>query len=222
MVRRDDRRPPKRNIEQVGQQDGQRLSTVPTEAARAAGTEETPVIDSASLPSRASVPSRRCSGCRTEEARRVSRRPPRWPQIGQENVAGQDNIAPRPVRRARRSRAQINADRAAEERKRSANVEEAMAAAEANARRIREQAESASVAEGARRDTTAVASAAEAEVEAARRDATLRESMAAAARASQETSRAAVLHESLERRQSLPHSYSARRGVFTLILRTAC
>ncbi|KAG5954708.1 hypothetical protein E4U57_004198 [Claviceps arundinis] len=202
-----------------------------------------------------------------QQNRRPQRRQTAPPQIGQENVA------PPPVRRARRSRAQINAERAAEERKRIANVEEAMAAA-ANARRIREQAEAARAAEDARRDTTAVASTAEAEVEAARRarrarraaadarkassaaeyarrDATLRESMAAAARiaeanarqfreqaqaawaasaaeyarrdaalresmaatalASQETSRAAVLHEYLERRRSLPHSYSARR-----------
>ncbi|KAG5964270.1 hypothetical protein E4U56_002347 [Claviceps arundinis] len=258
--------------------------------------EETPAVDLDS------VPAQFCSGCTRklslcdfptknneilltcvrckvkQQNRRPRRRQTAPPQIGQENVA------PPPVRRARRSRAQINAERAAEERKRIANVEEAMAAA-ANARRIREQAEAARAAEDARRDTTAVASTAEAEVEAARRarrarraaadarkassaaeyarrDATLRESMAAAARiaeanarqfreqaqaawaasaaeyarrdaalresmaatalASQETSRAAVLHEYLERRRSLPHSYSARRGVFTSIFRTVC
>ncbi|KAG6155669.1 hypothetical protein E4U11_005989 [Claviceps purpurea] len=175
-----------------------------------------------------------------------NRRPPK---------IGQDNAAPPPVRRARRSRAQINAGRAAEERKRMANVEEAMAAAEANARRIREQAEAASVAgaevegasraaadarkasraaEDARRDATlresmaaaarvneanarqfreqAEAAWAASAAEYARRDAALREPMAATAVASQETSRAAVLHESLERRRSLPHSYPAGRG----------
>ncbi|KAG6027693.1 hypothetical protein E4U19_001912 [Claviceps sp. Clav32 group G5] len=118
-----------------------------------------------------------------------------------------------------------------------ANVEEAMAAAEANARRIREQAEAASAAEDARRDANlresmaAAARVAEANArqfrekadavwaasaaEYARRDAALRESMAATALASQETSRVAVLHESLERRRSLPHSYPARReGIF--------
>ncbi|CCE35122.1 uncharacterized protein CPUR_02052 [Claviceps purpurea 20.1] len=68
---------------------------------------------------------------------------------------------------------------------------------EANARQFREQAEAAWAASAA---------------EYARRDAALREPMAATAVASQETSRAAVLHESLERRRSLPHSYPAGRG----------
>ncbi|KAG6039173.1 hypothetical protein E4U19_007088 [Claviceps sp. Clav32 group G5] len=60
MVKRRIQHPPKRNIEQVGQQDDepppatrQRLSAVPTEGAGAAGTEETPTIDF----------STRCSGC---------------------------------------------------------------------------------------------------------------------------------------------------------------
>ncbi|KAG6060399.1 hypothetical protein E4U17_004442 [Claviceps sp. LM77 group G4] len=167
-----------RNINQVGQQDGepppvrqQRLSTVPTETAGATEAEETPAIDLAFLPSRASV-------------RQQNRRPPRRqtaaPQIGQENVAGPENIAPRldTVRRARQSRAQTNANRAASEGRRTAAVEETLAAAVRTAEGIARQA--------SERANPALA-AAEAEVEAARR----------AMRASEETRRAAALQESM-------------------------
>ncbi|KAG6292975.1 hypothetical protein E4U09_003168 [Claviceps aff. purpurea] len=293
MVKRDIRRPPKRNIEQVGQQGNeppparrQRLSIVPTEAAGAAGTEETPAIDISTccsgcmrclplsdFPRRSdgararqcerckehpeqlgerdadgqddgpppasprqetpavdsvpSVPTQFCSGCKRTlplsdfplknnglralgcarcKARRDSRRPPRGPQIGQENVAGQENTAPPPVRRARRSRAQMNADRATEERRRTANVEEALAsalrAAEANAQRTRERADAARATEAeveaarraaadARKASRAAEDARKASraAEDARRDATLRESMAAAARVGEANAR---------------------------------
>ncbi|KAG6103219.1 hypothetical protein E4U31_002970 [Claviceps sp. LM219 group G6] len=202
-ARRVNRRPPRRDPEQIApphpdeldEQDADDQDDRPPPASprqEVPAPEETPAVDLES------VPAQFCSGCTRklslcdfptknneilltcvrckvkQQNRRPRRRQTAPPQIGQENVA------PPPVRRARRSRAQINAEHAAEERKRIANVEEAMAAA-ANARRIREQAEAARAAEDARRDTTAVASTAEAEVEAARRDAALRESMAATA-----------------------------------------
>ncbi|KAG6022768.1 hypothetical protein E4U19_004772 [Claviceps sp. Clav32 group G5] len=184
-VKRDNRRTPKRNIDQVGQQDGeppparqQRLSTVPTEAAGATGIEETPAIDLASLPSRASV-------------RQQNRRPPRRqtapPQIGQENVAGPENIAPRPVRRARQGRARTTANRAAAERRRTAAVEETLAAAVRTAEGIARQAS----------ERADPAMAAEAEVEAARRAMRASQEARRAARASEETRRAAVLQESM-------------------------
>ncbi|KAG5998210.1 hypothetical protein E4U52_001359 [Claviceps spartinae] len=230
-ARRVNRRPPRRDPEQIApphsdeldEQDADDQDDRPPPASprqEAPAPEETPAVDLDS------VPAQFCSGCTRklslcdfptknneillicvrckvkQQNRRPRRRQTAPPQIGQENVA------PPPVRRARRSRAQINAEHAAEERKRIANVEEAMAAA-ANARRIREQAEAARAAEDARRDTTAVASTAEAEVEAARRtrraaadarkasraaedarrDATLRESMAAAARMAEANAR---------------------------------
>ncbi|KAG6027497.1 hypothetical protein E4U40_001502 [Claviceps sp. LM458 group G5] len=217
-VKRDNRRTPKRNIDQVGQQDGeppparqQRLSTVPTEAAGATGIEETPAIDLASLPSRASVPSRWCSGCKRSlslcdfptkdnrilltcvrcKVRQQNRRPPRRqtapPQIGQENVAGPENIAPRPVRRARQGRARTTANRAAAERRRTAAVEETLAAAVRTAEGIARQAS----------ERADPAMAAEAEVEAARRAMRASQEARRAARASEETRRAAVLQESM-------------------------
>ncbi|KAG6029961.1 hypothetical protein E4U40_000201 [Claviceps sp. LM458 group G5] len=175
----------KRRFDQLDEQDVDDQDDGPPPARP---RQETPAVDLDS------VPKQRCSGCKRTLP--LSDLPSKNNKILRNCVRckiDQDNVAPPPVRRARRSRAQINADRAAEERKRMANVEEAMAAAEANARRIREQAEAASADEYARRD------------------AALRESMAATALASQETSRVAVLHESLERRRSLPHSYPARR-----------
>ncbi|KAG6066473.1 hypothetical protein E4U33_005559, partial [Claviceps sp. LM78 group G4] len=211
-VKRHIRRPLKRNIVQVGQQDDeppparrQRLSAVPTERARATGTEETPAIDFTTrcsgcmkwlplsdfprrsdglrdrrcerckrqehpeqlgeqdadghleTPAIDSVPKRFCTGCnrklplgeflkiknnkilRTCVRCRIRQQKRRPPHKAQENVAGQDNTAPPPITPARRSMAQINADRAAEDRRRTANVEKALAsalrAAEANARR---------------------------------------------------------------------------------------
>ncbi|KAG6107267.1 hypothetical protein E4U14_004254 [Claviceps sp. LM454 group G7] len=224
----------KRRLEQLDEKDIDEQDDRPPPARRRRLTTETPATDLASVPSRRSPPhpdeldeqdaddqddrpppaSPRQEAPVPEETpavdldsvkqqnRRPRRRQTAPPQIGQENVA------PPPFRRARRSRAQINAERAAEERKRIANVEEAMAAA-ANARRIREQAEAARAAEDARRDTTAVVSTAEAEVEAARRarraaadarkasraaedarrDANLRESMAAGARMAEANAR---------------------------------
>ncbi|KAG6091368.1 hypothetical protein E4U30_007089, partial [Claviceps sp. LM220 group G6] len=282
--KRNIRCPPKRNIEQVGQQDDeppparrQRLSTVPTRAAGAAGTEETEETPAFSIwcagcmrwlppsnfpresdgararqcerckttpadrrrprqepeqtallqpdqydeqdvdhqddgpppatlrqdtpapedtPVVDSVPTQFCTGgckrtlplgeflkdsrilrtcvrCRT---RHQNRRPPRQqtapPHAGQENVVGQGNTALPPGRRPRRSASQLSADRAAEERRRAANVEEALAgalrSAEANAQLIRQRADAAR--------------ASEAEVEALRR----------AAAASQEARRAAT------------------------------
>ncbi|KAG6102902.1 hypothetical protein E4U14_006539 [Claviceps sp. LM454 group G7] len=224
-VKRNIRRPLKRNIEQVDQQDDeppparrQRLPTLPTEAAGAAGTEETTAIAICGwcsgcmrwLP----LPDfpRRSDGARARQCERCKEHPE---QVGEQDADGQDdgpppasprqetpavdsvrqqkrlpptrrqtaphidqeNIAPPPVRRARRSKAQLNADRAAEDRRRTAKVKEAMAAAlrsaEANAQRTSERADAAR--------------AAEAEFEAARRALT----------ASQEARRAAVLQESM-------------------------
>ncbi|KAG5986161.1 hypothetical protein E4U52_000536, partial [Claviceps spartinae] len=96
------RRPPKRNIEQVGQQDDespparrQRLSTVPTGAAGAAGTEETPAF------------SIWCSGCMRwlpppdfpresdgARARRCGRCKEHPDRVREQDADGQDNGPP--------------------------------------------------------------------------------------------------------------------------------
>ncbi|KAG6147724.1 hypothetical protein E4U28_006225, partial [Claviceps purpurea] len=161
MVKRNIRRPLKRNIEQIGQQDAeppparrQRLPTVPTEAAAAAGTEDTTPVNADGPPPASprqetppvdSVPTQFCSGCNRTlplcefptkdgkilrtcvrcRVRQQSRLPPTPPQIGHENVA------PPPVRRARQSRAWANANRAAAQRRRTASVEAAAVSQEA-------------------------------------------------------------------------------------------
>ncbi|KAG6018707.1 hypothetical protein E4U19_008124, partial [Claviceps sp. Clav32 group G5] len=256
-AKRNIRRPPKRNIEQVGQQDDeppparcQRRETVPTEAAGAAGTEETEETPAFSIwcsgcmrwlpppdfpresdgararqcercktipanrrrprqelewtalphpeqfdkqdadhqddgppparlrqdtpapedtPAVDSVPTQFCTGgCKrtlplgefpTKNRRilrtcvrcRVRQQKPRPPRQQTAPPHGQENTAPPPVRRPRRSKSQLSADRAAEDRRRAANVEEALAAAsrsaEANAQWIRERADAARAAE---------------------------------------------------------------------------
>ncbi|KAG6293975.1 hypothetical protein E4U46_006876, partial [Claviceps purpurea] len=256
MAKRNLRRPPKRNIEQVGQQDDeppparrQRLSAVPTQAAEAAGTEETPAIDSSTpcpgpcpgcmrwLPLSAfprgsdGARARQCVRCNATQAnrrprqdpeqtapldeqdadgqddgpppasprqetpavdsvRQRNRRPPRpqtpLPHI-QDNVAGQENVAPQPVRRPRQSSASANADRAASERRRTAAVEEALAAALRTAEATTRQGRGADAAR-----------AAEAEVVAARRALTASQDAMRAVRASQEARRAAVLAAAAE------------------------
>ncbi|KAG6135525.1 hypothetical protein E4U38_001830 [Claviceps purpurea] len=179
---------------------------------RAARAAETSTTHSAPLP-----PSRLCYGCSKRrpvtdfplqnplgdahgeryrvcapcKVRQQNRRPPRRqtapPQIGQEDVAGQENIAPRPVRRARQSSA-------AAERKRTAAVEKALAAAlrvtEANARQAEAIARHARV--QAEPTMAAVAKA-----EAVRRVVRATQKASRAMRASQEARRAAVLQESM-------------------------
>ncbi|KAG6098839.1 hypothetical protein E4U30_007443, partial [Claviceps sp. LM220 group G6] len=174
----------KEHPEQVGEQDADGQDDGPPPASP---RQETPAVDS--------VPKQRCAGCKRTlllnefptknkkilrtcvrcRVRQQKRLPPTRRQTAPH--IDQENIAPPPVRRARRSKAQLNADRAAEDRRRTAKVKEAMAAAlrsaEANAQRTSERADAAR--------------AAEAEFEAARRALT----------ASQEARRAAVLQESM-------------------------
>ncbi|KAG6256233.1 hypothetical protein E4U24_005835 [Claviceps purpurea] len=203
MVKRDNRRPPRRGPnqtapphpeqldEQLDEQDADEQDDGPPPARP---RQETPAIDLDS------VPKQHCSGwelsdfpsknnrilltCVRCKVRQQNRRPPRRqtapPQIGQEDVAGQENIAPRPVRRARQSSA-------AAERKRTAAVEKALAAAlrvtEAIARHARVQAEPTM--------------AAVAKAEAVRRVVRATQKASRAMRASQEARRAAVLQESM-------------------------
>ncbi|KAG6138634.1 hypothetical protein E4U38_000351, partial [Claviceps purpurea] len=280
-AKRNIRRPPKRNIEQVGQQDDeppparrQRLSPEPTQAAEAAGTEETPAIDSSTpcpgpcpgcmrwlplsafprrsdgararqcarcnatqanrrprqdpeqtapldeqdadgqddgpppasprqeTPAVDSVPTQLCSGChmtrplrdftkndkilRTCVQCRVRQRNLRLPRPQTPLPHIQENVAPQPVRRSRQSSASANADRAAAERRRTAAVEEALAAALRTAEATTRQARGADAAR-----------AAEADVEAARRALTASQAARRALTASQEARRAAVLQESM-------------------------
>ncbi|KAG6256409.1 hypothetical protein E4U23_001978 [Claviceps purpurea] len=202
-VKRDNHRPPRRGPnqtapphpeqldEQLDEQDADEQDDGPPPARP---RQETSAIDLDS------VPKQHCSGwelsdfpsknnrilltCVRCKVRQQNRRPPRQqtapPQIGQEDVAGQENIAPRPVRRARQSSA-------AAERKRTAAVEKALAAAlrvtEAIARHARVQAEPTM--------------AAVAKAEAVRRVVRATQKASRAMRASQEARRAAVLQESM-------------------------
>ncbi|KAG6205878.1 hypothetical protein E4U34_008394, partial [Claviceps purpurea] len=163
--------------------------------------QETPAVDS--------VPTQLCSGCHMTRplcdftknnkvlrtcvqcrVRQRNRRPPRpqtpLPHI-QDNVAGQENVAPQSVRRPRQSSASANADRAASERRRTAAVEEALAAALRTAEATTRQGRGADAAR-----------AAEAEVVAARRALTASQDAMRAVRASQEARRAAVLAAAAE------------------------
>ncbi|KAG6284738.1 hypothetical protein E4U45_000821, partial [Claviceps purpurea] len=248
-AKRNIRRPPKRNIEQVGQQDDeppparrQRLSPEPTQAAEAAGTEETPAIDSSTpcpgpcpgcmrwlplsaFPRRSDgARARQCARCNATQANRRPRQDPeQTAPLDEQDADGQDdgpppasprqetpavdsvrqrnlrlprpqtplphiqeNVAPQPVRRSRQSSASANADRAAAERRRTAAVEEALAAALRTAEATTRQARGADAAR-----------AAEADVEAARRALTASQAARRALTASQEARRAAVLQESM-------------------------
>ncbi|KAG6114656.1 hypothetical protein E4U31_002348 [Claviceps sp. LM219 group G6] len=194
----------KEHPEQVGEQDADGQDDGPPPASP---RQETPAVDS--------VPTQHCTGCKRTlllnefptknkkilrtcvrcRVRQQKRHPPRRqtapPYIGQEN------IAPPPVKRARRSKAQMNADRAAEDRRRTAKVEEAMAAAlrsaEANAQRTRERADAARAAEA---EFEAARRALKASQE-ARRAVRASQEARRAVRASQEARRAAVLQESM-------------------------
>ncbi|KAG6167143.1 hypothetical protein E4U11_007471 [Claviceps purpurea] len=209
-VKRDNRRPPRRGPnqtapphpeqldEQLDEQDADEQDDGPPPARP---RQETPAIDLDS------VPKQHCSGwelsdfpsknnrilltCVRCKVRQQNRRPPRRqtapPQIGQEDVAGQENIAPRPVRRARQSSA-------AAERKRTAAVEKALAAALRVTEAIARQAEA--IARHARVQAEPTM-AAVAKAEAVRRVVRATQKASRAMRASQEARRAAVLQESM-------------------------
>ncbi|KAG6121020.1 hypothetical protein E4U14_002664 [Claviceps sp. LM454 group G7] len=163
MVRRDNQRHPKRNLDQVGQQDDdvpsnefltsenqiERPSTVPTEATGAAGTEETPAID-------------------LDSVRLQNRRPPRRqiapPQIG------------------------------AAEKRRTAAVRKAMAAALMVTEAIARQNEAAARLARVKADADATMAA---EDEAVRRLVRASQEARRAMNASQEARRAAILQESM-------------------------
>ncbi|KAG6110078.1 hypothetical protein E4U31_006207 [Claviceps sp. LM219 group G6] len=196
MVRRDNRRHPKRNLDQVGQQDDdvpsnefltsenqiERPSTVPTEATGAAGTEETPAIDLDS------VPKQHCSGCRRTSP--LSDFPSKNNRILLKCVRCNVRLQNRRPPRRQIAPPQIGAA----EKRRTAAVRKAMAAALMVTEAIARQNEAAARLVRVKADADATMAA---EDEAVRRLVRASQEARRAMNASQEARRAAILQESM-------------------------
>ncbi|KAG5962161.1 hypothetical protein E4U57_007253 [Claviceps arundinis] len=194
MVRRDNRRHPKRNLDQVGQHDGdapsnevvtsenqiERPSTVLTEASGAAGTEETPAIDLDSMPKQ------HCSGCRRTTP--LSDFPSKNNRILLTCVRCNMKLQNRRPPKRQMAPPHIGAA----EKRRTAAVEKALTAALRVTEAIARQTEAAARLARIKAHATRAA-----EDEAVRRVVRASQETSRAMRASQEARRAAALQESM-------------------------